>query len=228
MNICIVYMASWNFSQYFFLMMGQFYGHYVTLQFLKGIYYLTVCNFDLYFTCCDTSCISYKHFQMGYTTFSVSNKCKRYICMSLYYKGFIVKKKRSIKVNKNKYTLGWIDCLKEKIHVKVLVTQSCLTLCKTMDCSPPGSSVHEILQARILEWIAIPLSRESSWLRDRTWVSHIAGRFFTIWAINSVQFSGSVMSNFCDCCTPGLPVHHQPLELSQTHVHQVGDVIQLP
>ena len=49
--------------------------------------------------------------------------------------------------------------------------------------SPPGSSVPGILQARILEWIAIPSSRASSWPRDPTQVSCIAGRFFTIWAI---------------------------------------------
>ena len=48
--------------------------------------------------------------------------------------------------------------------------------------SLPGTSVHGILQARILEWVAIPSSRVSSWSRDQTWVSHIAGRFFTIWA----------------------------------------------
>ena len=42
----------------------------------------------------------------------------------------------------------------------VLVTQSCLTLCDLMDCNPSGSSVHEILQARVLEWVAIPLSRQ--------------------------------------------------------------------
>ena len=66
--------------------------------------------------------------------------------------------------------------------VCVLVTQSCPTLCDLTDCSPPGSSVHGILQARILECIAIPFSRGSSQPRDRTLVSHIAGRFFTIWA----------------------------------------------
>ena len=59
------------------------------------------------------------------------------------------------------------------------VTQSCLTLCDPMDCSPPGSSVHGILQARILEWVAISFSRRSSQSRDRTCVSCIAGRFFT-------------------------------------------------
>ena len=50
------------------------------------------------------------------------------------------------------------------------VTQSCLTLCHPMDCSPPGSSVHGILQGRTLEWVAISFSRKSSWPRDRTQV----------------------------------------------------------
>ena len=63
------------------------------------------------------------------------------------------------------------------------VTQSFLTLCDPMDCSPPGSSVHGILQARILEWVAISFSRGSSQPRDRTWVSCIAGRRFILWAI---------------------------------------------
>ena len=48
-----------------------------------------------------------------------------------------------------------------------LVTQSCLTLCNPMDCRPPGSSVHRILQARIVEWVAMPSSRVSSQPRDR-------------------------------------------------------------
>ena len=66
--------------------------------------------------------------------------------------------------------------------VKVLVIQSCLTLCNSMDYSPSGSSAHRILQARIPEWVAIPFSRRSSQPRDRTLVSCIAGTFFTIWA----------------------------------------------
>ena len=60
----------------------------------------------------------------------------------------------------------------------MLVTQSCLTLCDPMDCRSPGSSVHGILQARILEWVAISFSRGSSQPRDRTQVFCIAGRFF--------------------------------------------------
>ena len=77
------------------------------------------------------------------------------------------------------------------IKVKVSVAQSCLTLWDSVDCSLPGSSVHGILQVRILEWVAIPFSRGSSPNRDRTQVSHIAGRFFTVWATREAkcQFS---------------------------------------
>ena len=59
------------------------------------------------------------------------------------------------------------------------VTQLCPTLCDPMDCSLPGSSVHGILQARILEWVATSFSRGSSQFRNRTYMAYIAGRFFT-------------------------------------------------
>ena len=62
----------------------------------------------------------------------------------------------------------------------VLVFQSCLTLCSPMDRSLPGSSVLGVLQAQILEWVAVPSSRGSSSPRDLTWVSRIAGRFSTV------------------------------------------------
>ena len=70
------------------------------------------------------------------------------------------------------------------IHIHIcgvdgLVTKSCLTLWDPVDCSPPGSSLHWIFQARILEWVAIPYSRGSSWPRDWTCVSCLAGGFFT-------------------------------------------------
>ena len=58
----------------------------------------------------------------------------------------------------------------------------CVWFCDPVDCSPPGSSVHGILQARILEWVAMPSFRGSSWPRDWTQVSCIAGGFFAIWA----------------------------------------------
>ena len=67
------------------------------------------------------------------------------------------------------------------------VSQSCLTLCDPMDWIPPGSSVHGISQARILEWVDIPFSRGSSWPRDQTHISCIAGRFFTVWAAREAQ-----------------------------------------
>ena len=73
----------------------------------------------------------------------------------------------------------------------MLVAQSCLTLCDPMNYSPPGSSLHGILQARILEWVAIPFSRESSRPRDQTQVSRIAGRFFTVCAARETHLSWS-------------------------------------
>ena len=60
-----------------------------------------------------------------------------------------------------------------------VVTQSCSTFCDPMDYSPPGSSVQGILQARILEWVAMPFSKGSSWPRDQTLVSGIVGRLPT-------------------------------------------------
>ena len=74
-----------------------------------------------------------------------------------------------------------------KVKLWKLVAQSCLTLCDSVDYSPRGSSVHGILQARVLEWVAIPFSRGSSQSRDWTRVSWIAGRFFTIWATREAR-----------------------------------------
>ena len=64
-----------------------------------------------------------------------------------------------------------------------------------MDCSLPGSSVHRILQARILEWVAISFSRASSWPKDWTQVSCIAGRFFTVWATQGSPLGSAL--NIC-------------------------------
>ena len=112
------------------------------------------------------------------------------------------------------------------------VAQSCWLFCDPMDYSPPGSSVHGISQARILEWVAISSSRVLSWPRDRTYISCAAGRLFTAVVISSVQFSSVTQScpTLCDPMnhsTPGLPVHHHLPEFTQTHVLRVGDAIQL-
>ena len=79
--------------------------------------------------------------------------------------------------------------------VEVLVAQSCPTLCNPMDCSPAGSSVNGLLQARILEWIAIPVSRRTSQPRDRTQVSRVAGGFFTLWATKEALLGRERMTN---------------------------------
>ena len=68
--------------------------------------------------------------------------------------------------------------------------QSCSALCNLTDYSLPGSSVHGFLQARILEWVTMPSSRESSWPRDPTRVSWTAGEFFTIWATSDTAKVG--------------------------------------
>ena len=78
------------------------------------------------------------------------------------------------------------------VLVKMLVAQLCPTLCNPRDCSLRGSSVHGILQARILEWVAISFSRGSSQPRDQTWNSHTVGRFFTIWTTIYCKY-------FCHC-----------------------------
>ena len=87
--------------------------------------------------------------------------------------------------------LGSVTCYCFLSHIKSEseVTQSCLTLCNLMDCSLPGSSVHGIFQARVLEWMAISFSRRSSRPRDWTRVSCKAGRCFTVWATWEVQGS---------------------------------------
>ena len=68
------------------------------------------------------------------------------------------------------------------MKVVVKVTQSCLTL-----CDPTDYTVHGILQARILEWVAFPFTKGSFQPRDQTQVSHIAGGFFTTWATREAQ-----------------------------------------
>ena len=64
--------------------------------------------------------------------------------------------------------------------VTAFVAQSCLTLCDPTDCSPSGFSVHRILQAKIVEWIAISFSRGTSQPKDQTLVSCLSSRFFII------------------------------------------------
>ena len=107
--------------------------------------------------------------------------------------------------------------LSKLYYVLCLVAQSYLTLWDPINCGPPGSSVHGILQARILEWVAMPFSRGSSQPRDRTHFSCIAGGFFTIWAtreaLEAQNYKVLIYSNFRKCISlfPPKCIHLFPL-----------------
>ena len=93
-----------------------------------------------------------------------------------------------------------------KVKSESEVARSCPTLSDSMDCSLPGSSVHEIFQARVLEWVAIAFSE-----------------FITSDQIRSVAQSCPTFCDPMNRSTPGLPVHHQLPEFTQTHIHRVSD-----
>ena len=76
--------------------------------------------------------------------------------------------------------LPWVSLASRYERRKKVKSLSCVQLCDPVDCSPPGSSVHGILQARILEWVAISFSRGSFQPRDQSRVSRTAGRLFTV------------------------------------------------
>ena len=98
-----------------------------------------------------------------------------------------------------------------------------------MDCSLQGSSVHGILQPRILEWVTIPFSRGSSQPKDWTQVCCIADGFFTVLATSSSCSVAKSCLAICDpmeCSMPSFPVLHYLLEFAQFHVHWVSDAIQ--
>ena len=101
-----------------------------------------------------------------------------------------------------------LQCRKVKSE-KSEVVQSCPTISNPMDCILPCSSTHGILQARVLEWVAIAFSE-------------IHTQF------SSVSQSCPTLCDPMNRSTPGLPVHHQLLEFTQTHVRRVSDAIQPP
>ena len=130
-----------------------------------------------------------------------------------------------------------------KVESESEVAQSCPTLSNPMDCSLPGSSIHGIFQATVLEWGAIAFSQiftlkiSNSWdkmiesLCSNFWFKPMLIFTFGLFITHSVQFSMVAQScpTPCDpmnCSTPGLSVHHQLPESTETHVHWVGDAIQ--
>ena len=76
------------------------------------------------------------------------------------------------------FIAGKIKCVSVCVCVKV--TQLCPSVCDPIDSSPPVSFVHETLQARVLDWVAVPFSRGSSQPSNQTQVSHIVGRFLIV------------------------------------------------
>ena len=117
-------------------------------------------------------------------TWSLSDSLSSSVCDSLG-NVIVIKKKKPLKdiLSLSSLVIFHANQISESILcVCVPHFSRCLTLCDPVDCSPPGSSVHRISQAKILEWVATSFSRGSSWPRNWTWVSGIAGRFFTIWA----------------------------------------------
>ena len=157
-----------------------------------------------------------------------------------------------------------------------MIVLSHVRLCNLIDCCLPGSSVHGISRARILEWVATSFSSESSWPRDWTCVSHISctgtvtmDSDINLGVLTCLSWQGTcphTCQSLCQCAcihlflffdtsimhcistllyqfssvtqlcltlchpmnrsTPGLPVHHQLPEFTQTHVHWVSDAIQ--
>ena len=114
--------------------------------------------------------------------------------------------------------------------------QSCLTLCDPIDRSPPDFSIQGILQARILEWVAIPFSGVSSQSRDQTQVSHIAGRFFTSWATREDQeywtgypipSSGDLPNPGIEPRSPALQADSLPTELQEKSIKKKEATIKL-
>ena len=94
---------------------------------------------------------------------------------------------RDLDIIRQKLAVNWVYFVKMNKELKFIASESevaqlCPTHFDPMDCSSPGSSFHGIVQARVLEWVAISFSRGSSWPTDRTQVSCIIGRCFTIWA----------------------------------------------
>ena len=88
---------------------------------------------------------------------------------------------------------------KKMLYILSEVAQSCPTLCDPMDFSLPGSSIHGIFQARILEWVAISFSRGTSRPRDWTQVSCIVGRRLTVWVTREAHYISNIWNYFISC-----------------------------
>ena len=140
----------------------------------------------------------------------LGNLCM-YVCVYIYIFFFILPGKFWLLFFKKFF---WICCFYEK----VLVTQFCLTLCDSKDSNLPGSSVHGISQARILEWIAIHLSR------NQTWISCIADGLSTVWATRKSLWFTTIHSG-----PQGIyPFAHLPVPSTRLVLHFIGKSFHSP
>ena len=108
-----------------------------------------------------------------------------------------------------------LQCEHLEIRPLCVCVQSCATLCNPTDCSPLGSSLHEIFQARILEWVPVSFSRGSSWCRDQihvSWVSCTGRRILYHWATKEAQTLGLMLelerTEMMICTVPSLRHTH--------------------
>ena len=120
---------------------------------------------------------------------------------SQFHRTLRMKLKKSLKESLNTASTIIILLFFNLLILRVVVAQSCLTLCVPMDCSLQGSSVLGIFQARVLEWVAIFFSKRSPQPRDRTQVCHIAGRCFTVWATREATILRVAGTLTIHCCS---------------------------
>ena len=126
----------------------------------------------------------------------IKNSCSLGIFWS-----FLENQMWDIRERQNSRMFLWIEQMKDR-KKESEVAQSCPTLWDSMDCSPPGCSVYGIFQARILEWVAISFSRGSSQPRDRTQVSCIVGRRFTVWVTREIRRAEVGLTEMLSCVLP--------------------------
>ena len=103
---------------------------------------------------------------------------------------------------------------------QVLVGQSCLPLCDSMVCSPPGPSDHGILQAKIPEWVAIPISRACCQPGAWTLVPYVAGRFFILWATREAHYCCLFPANVGLGIKATMWISHYQMNISAWCLHQ--------
>ena len=122
-------------------------------------------------------------------------------------------------------TKAWLT-----FNVHLVYMHACSVMsdsCDPMDCSPPGSSVHEIILARIVDWVAISFSRESSWLRDQNQVSCLAARLFTTVPHGKPSISFTCREIWTMLRSGGLYIISQHPSSNWSPIHWYSDIWQI-